>query len=86
MYTSPLPLTIEGVRGPGAKDAATKGGDLVTIVGHSFGPPTNAALGIYPPRVSYGGNGADMYNATGCVVVRDDVEIQCLTPAIAVGG
>ena len=68
-YGAPV---ISWFSGPGAVDASTDGGDLVTLYGRFFS--TQRFLGA----VTYGATGTE-YKAQNCAVTQDHVAITCVT-------
>ncbi len=72
-----LRLCVCLVTGPGASNANTAGGQVVSITGSSFGPPSLNAV----TSVTYGHIGTE-YTALACVVQADSVlssQMTCVT-------
>jgi hypothetical protein len=70
-YVTP---SLSTIRGTGASQAITTGGQLFTITGSHFGPTTSTAK----PVVTYGDTGTE-YIASSCTVTLTDTQIVCLT-------
>lgn len=70
--TDYAPPKLTQIVGTGSKDAATEGGDTVTLVGRNFGPSTSLL-----DQVTYGPSGRE-YEAQSCAVLNHTT-VQCTT-------
>lgn len=68
------PPYIESLSGPGAVNASTNGGELITLHGKDFGSSAQGFL----ESVTYGITGIE-YRANGCNITQDHFEITCRT-------